>query len=109
MAADGNAPDPYPFTFLTVLVSLELIFLTSFVLISQNHLRCRRIGLPRWTSKINLLAELKMMSVLRTVAAIAAHLGLADECADDDFPELIEQTDVEAIAKTVAEKATTGE
>jgi len=36
-----NAVDPYPFTFLTFLVSLEAIFLTSFVLISQNHLEAQ--------------------------------------------------------------------
>lgn len=29
--------DPYPFTFLTLLVSLEAIFLSTFVLISQNY------------------------------------------------------------------------
>ena len=30
--------DPYPFTFLTFCVSLEAIILSSFVLISQNHM-----------------------------------------------------------------------
>ena len=29
--------DPYPFTFLTFVVSLEAIFLSTFILISQNH------------------------------------------------------------------------
>src|SRR5262245_8314446 len=29
--------DPYPFTFLTLVVSLEAIFLSTFILISQNH------------------------------------------------------------------------
>src|SRR5687768_5923913 len=28
--------DPYPFTFLTLIVSLEAIFLSTFILISQN-------------------------------------------------------------------------
>ncbi|MES2784882.1 MAG: DUF1003 domain-containing protein, partial [Pseudomonadota bacterium] len=29
--------DPYPFTFLTLCVSLEAIFLSAFILISQNY------------------------------------------------------------------------
>jgi uncharacterized membrane protein len=29
--------DPYPFTFLTLIVSLEAIFLSTFILISQNY------------------------------------------------------------------------
>src|ERR1700716_2980694 len=29
--------DPFPFTFVTLVVSLEAIFLSTFILISQNH------------------------------------------------------------------------
>ena len=36
-----KAFDPYPFEFMSVLVSLEAIFLTLFVLTSQNRLRAR--------------------------------------------------------------------
>jgi len=32
-----DAFDPYPFTFLTLVVSLEAIFLSTFILISQNY------------------------------------------------------------------------
>jgi CRP-like cAMP-binding protein len=38
---DMNAFDPYPFEFLSVIVSLEAIFLTLFVLTSQNRQRAR--------------------------------------------------------------------
>jgi uncharacterized membrane protein len=34
----GSAIDPFPFSFLTLVVSLEAIFLTLFVLIIQNNL-----------------------------------------------------------------------
>jgi uncharacterized membrane protein len=93
--------DPYPFTFLTFLVSLEAIFLTSFVLISQNHLESQAHRRAALDLQINLLAEREMTSVLRTVTAIAAHLGLSEECSDDDVQELIENTDVAAVADTV--------
>jgi uncharacterized membrane protein len=91
--------DPYPFTFLTLLTSLEAIFLTSFVLISQNHLEWAGRRRAALDLQINLLAEREMTSVLRTVSAIAEHLGLPE--ADTDLEELAEQTDVEAVARTL--------
>jgi uncharacterized membrane protein len=101
-----NPVDPYPFTFLTFLVSLEAIFLTSFVLISQNHLEAQAHRRAALDLQINLLAEREMTTVLRTVSAIAVHLGLSDECDDDDLKELIKKTDLEAIAKTVEDQGT---
>jgi uncharacterized membrane protein len=97
----GTPLDPYPFTFLTFLVSLEAIFLTSFVLISQNHLEAQAHRRAALDLQINLLAEREMTSVLRAVMAIATHLGVADACSDEDLQQLIEQTDVNAVASTV--------
>ena len=99
-----NALDAYPFTFLTFLVSLEAIFLTSFVLISQNHLEAQAHRRAALDLQINLLAEREMTSVLRTVSVIAAHLGLSDQCSDEELTELVEPTDVEAVAKTVEDQ-----
>jgi len=96
-----GALDPYPFTFLTFLVSLEAIFLTSFVLISQNHIETQAQRRAALDLQINLLAEREMTSVLRKVAAIATHLGVSDDDVDAELSELVEQTDVEAVAKTV--------
>jgi len=93
--------DPYPFTFLTLLVSLEAIFLTSFVLISQNHMEAQAHRRAALDLQIDLLAEQEMTSVLRTVTAIAAHLGLSSECSGEDTDELTEQTDIAAVARTV--------
>jgi uncharacterized membrane protein len=93
--------DPYPFTFLTFLVSLEAIFLTSFVLISQNHMEAQAHRRAALDLQIDLLAEQEMTSVLRTVTAIATHLGLPSECSAEDMHELIEQTDIAAVARTV--------
>jgi uncharacterized membrane protein len=93
--------DPYPFTFLTFLVSLEAIFLTSFVLISQNHLEAQTRRRAALDLQINLLAEREMTSVLRRVTAIAAHLGLSEDDAEEEMKELAEHTDVAVVAQTV--------
>src|SRR3989344_249155 len=62
--------DPYPFTFLTMLVSLEAIFLAIFVLISQNrqstidsireevHLQINEIAEKEITKSLRLLTDL---------------------------------------------------
>ncbi|HEY7286394.1 MAG TPA: hypothetical protein VH497_13175, partial [Vicinamibacterales bacterium] len=55
--------------------------------------------------QINLLAEREMTTVLRKVAAIAAHLGIDDDSLDSELTELVEQTDVQAVAKTVDAEA----
>src|SRR5690242_5304244 len=62
--------DPFPYTFLTLVVSLEAIFLSTFILISQNHdtkLSERRNHLDL---QINLLSEqenTKMISMLKSI------------------------------------------
>ena len=65
--------DPFPFTFLTLVVSLEAIFLSAFILISQNHetrLSERRNQLDL---QINLLTEqenTKMLKLLEPNAIV---------------------------------------
>jgi uncharacterized membrane protein len=94
--------DPYPFTFLTFLVSLEAIFLTSFVLISQNHLEAQAHRRAALDLQINLLAERELTSVLRTVAAIAAQMGISDSAAEEELRELSAETDLKAVSKAVS-------
>jgi uncharacterized membrane protein len=71
--------DPYPFTFLTLVVSLEAIFLSTFILISQNYdmrISERRNQLDL---QINLLAEqenTKALQILERIAKkVGAHIG----------------------------------
>ena len=87
---------------MTFLVSLEAIFLTSFVLISQKHLERQSHRRAALDLQINLLAEQEMTTVLRAVSAIAAHLGISNlRDSDGELKELVESTDVIAIAKSV--------
>jgi uncharacterized membrane protein len=78
--------DPFPYGLLTTIVSLEAIFLSTFVLVSQN----RQAGLADRRSEldlqVNLLAEHEMTRVLTLVDAIAKKLEITD--CDDDLGEL---------------------
>ena len=93
--------DPYPFTFLTFLVSLEAIFLSSFVLISQNHMERQAHRRAALDLQINLLAEREMTRVLKGVIAIAERLNIDGVCDDAETRQLAGETDVAAIAAAV--------
>jgi len=73
--------DTFPFTFLTLVVSLEAIFLSTFILISGNHqtrLSERRSHLDL---QINLLTEQENTKILQLLGRIAEKVGVA---LDDD-------------------------
>jgi len=94
--------DPYPFTFLTLCVSLEAIFLSSFILISQNYemrLTDRRNQLDL---QINLLAEQENTKMLQLLERIAERVGAGD--AEDGEVRALEQaTRPETLAKQIDE------
>src|ERR1700682_2724307 len=71
--------DPFPFTFLTLVVSLEAIFLSTFILISQNHDSHVSEKRNHLDLQINLLSEqenTKMLTILKQIAAkVGADIG----------------------------------
>lgn len=80
--------DPYPFTFLTLVVSLEAIFLSAFILISQNYelrISDRRNQLDL---QINLLTEQENTKMIQMLERIAKKVGAA---GDDPDIELLKQ------------------
>ena len=82
--------DPYPFTFLTLVVSLEAIFLSTFILISQNHdarVSERRNHLDL---QINLLTEQENTKMLKLLQNIAEKVGAPLQ--DDPSLQVLEQS-----------------
>jgi uncharacterized membrane protein len=72
----GAPFDPFPFSLLTLIVSLEAIFLSTFVLISQNRAGSIADKRADLDLQINLLSEHEITHLLKMVDAIAAHLGI---------------------------------
>lgn len=66
--------DPYPFGLLTMIVSLEAIFLATFVLISQNRLSQASERRADLDLHVNLLAEQKATKVIEMMDNIARQL-----------------------------------
>lgn len=67
--------DPYPFTFLTLVVSLEAIFLATFILISQNYDMRVSERRNQLDLQINLLAEQENTETLQILERIARKVG----------------------------------
>ena len=57
--------DPFPFLLLSMIVSLEAIFLSTFVLMKQNRMSKRADSRAHLDLQINLLAEKEMTMVLQ--------------------------------------------
>ena len=96
LGPQGLRFDPYPFNFLTLAVSLEAIFLSTFILITQNRqarLNDLREGLDL---QINLLGEEETTRILSMLQQIQEHLGIA--CNDPELAEMEQQFEPEALA-----------
>jgi uncharacterized membrane protein len=81
-----------------MIVSLEAIFLATFVLISQNrqaYLADRRSQLDL---QVNMVTEEELTKLMGMVAGVRDHLGIAED-QDQELDEMLESTDVERIAK----------
>jgi uncharacterized membrane protein len=94
--------DPYPFTFLTLVVSLEAIFLSTFILISQNYDMRVSERRNQLDLQINLLSEQENTKMLQILERIAKKVGahLAD---DPQVRALEEATRPEALIKQIDE------
>ncbi len=92
--------DPFPFPFLTSAVSLEAIFLSIFILISQN--RQSRVDERRnhLELQINLLSEQENTKMLWLLERIAGHVGV-DISDDPDVKILGEATEPERMLEQI--------
>jgi len=95
--------DPFPFTFLTLVVSLEAIFLSTFILISQNHdtkISERRNHLDL---QINLLSEQENTQMLTMLRAIAEKVGV-NLSQDEQVRAMSEETKPQQLVKQIKER-----
>ena len=92
--------DPFPFTFLTLVVSLEAIFLSTFILISQNHdtkISDRRNHLDL---QLSLLSEQENTQMIAMLRAIAEKVG-AEVSQDLHLEALSEPTQPERLVQQI--------
>ena len=91
-----RAFDPFPYGLLTMIVSLEAIFLSTFVLISQNRLSEETERRADLDLHIGLLTEHELTRVLQMLDAIQDKLNIVDH-ANSDLADLEMETKPEDV------------
>jgi uncharacterized membrane protein len=96
--------DPFPFGFLTLVVSLEAIFLSVFVLMSQNRMTRQADKRAHLDLQIDLLAEQELTTILRMLRALCAKQGVRVHVPRARMREQLKDTDVHSLAATLDER-----
>lgn len=97
-----NPIDPFPFTFLTFVVSLEAIFLSTFILISQNHEAKLTEHRNHLDLQINLLSEQENTKMLELLQAIAEKVGVP--CDDEALQDLLTPVDPKEMTDRIVQE-----
>jgi uncharacterized membrane protein len=84
------------FTVLAMVASVEAIFLSTFVLISQNRMQAQADKRADLDLQVSLLAEHEITEILRMVRALAERAGV-DEAADPELDELAQDVRPETV------------
>jgi uncharacterized membrane protein len=92
--------DAFPYGLLTMIVSLEAIFLSTFVLISQNRQSLMADKRSKIDLQVNLISELEVTKVMALVSDIHQHLGLT-KGQDVEVQRMQEPTHVARVADAV--------
>ncbi len=96
--------DPWPFSLLGVIVAVEAVILSSFILMRQNRMMRRGERRDHLNLQVDLLAEKEITTVLQMVRAICGHMGLQGIMQDKDIRELSKNTSIESLSKTLEDR-----
>jgi uncharacterized membrane protein len=91
------------FVILAMVASVEAIFLSTFILISQNRMTAAAEKRAELDLQINLLAEHEVTKLVTMVSAIAARLDVRTE-VDDEVNELKEDVAPETVLDEIEEQ-----
>jgi uncharacterized membrane protein len=103
--AFGQAPDPYPFSFLGLVVGMEFFFLTTFVLMNQHVQSQRQEQWSHLNLQICILTEQEVTKNVQMLDLICRRLGLQETSKDAEVKEFARPTPLEALAKEFNKRA----
>jgi uncharacterized membrane protein len=98
--------DPFPFTLLTMIVSLEAIFLSAFILMSENRQGRLADRRARVNLQVDMIAEREITKLMKLVADIHTHLKI-QRPADLELDDMQKATNIEHLtqaAQTVEDR-----
>lgn len=92
--------DPYPFIMLATIASVEAIFLSTFILITQNRMQQIEDGRAELDLQISLLTEHELTRAVRLIDQIARHLGVGPD--EKELSEIKRDIDPQQVAQQIA-------
>ena len=98
----GNAFDRFPFSLLTLVVSLEAILLSMFLLVAQNRMSGLAERRAHLDLQINLLAEQELTAILRLLCRLADKAGV-DVSDEPSLTQFRSATNVSELADILDE------
>lgn len=94
--------DPFPFGFLTMVVSLEAIILAIFILVSQNRQSYITSLREELHMQVNLIAEEEITKVLKVLAEIRGKLGIKEK--DPELEAMLQRINTNYIERSLIEQ-----
>ena len=93
--------DPYPFILLAMIVSVEGVLLSTFVLMKQNRMTRRSDARDHLTLQIDLLSEKEVTKSLQLLRSICRHLEIPETEDDPELSEMVDNTSLDTLAKQI--------
>ncbi len=94
--------DPFPFGLLTMVVSLEAIFLALFILVSQNRQAYISTIRDEVHMGVSLISEEEITKVLEILAEVRKEVGIKKP--DPELDKMLERIDTSYLEKTITEQ-----
>ncbi len=101
--------DPYPFSFLGLIIGIEFIFLTTFVLMNQNLQSRRQEKWGHLTLQVCLLAEQEVTKNMQMLHQICQHLKVKNLGTDAELQDLAQATQVTTLVDEIEKAREVGE
>jgi len=99
-----KAFDPFPFGVLALVVSSEGVFLTIFVLISQNRMSRQSERRSHLDLQVSMLSEQELTTILQMLQKLCQHVGVDVDASKREIQSFSETTDVQKLASELQEK-----
>jgi len=94
--------DPFPFGLLTMVVSLEAIFLALFILVSQNRQAYISTIRDEVHMGVSLISEEEITKILGVLAEIRREMGIKK--SDPELDKMSQRIDTSYLEKTITEQ-----
>jgi uncharacterized membrane protein len=96
--------DPFPFILLAMIVSVEGVLLSTFVLMKQNRMQRQSDTRDHINLQIDLLAEKEVTKSLQLLRAICHKLEITEADLDAELAEMTSATSLDTLAGDVQSK-----